>query len=87
MLSSCLTASAGGRPLQSALEPRKLCLTWCRRAALQVAGKRFERSLHTLQRQEHPPCAECSAGFKARNGVDAAVYHGAACQSPCKQCM
>ncbi|KAK9841764.1 hypothetical protein WJX81_001496 [Elliptochloris bilobata] len=41
----------------------------------QVAGKRFERSLHTLQRQEHPPCAACSGGFKARHGVDAAVYH------------
>ena len=45
--------------------------------AAQVAGKRFERSLHTLQRQEHPPCAECSGCFKARHGVEAAVYHGA----------
>ena len=44
---------------------------------MQVAGKRFERSLHTLQRQEHPPCTQCSGCFKARHGVDAAVYHGA----------
>ncbi len=42
-----------------------------------MAGKRFERSLHTLQRQENPPCAACSAGFQARHGVAAAVYHGA----------
>lgn len=51
------------------------CHSCC--VAAQVAGKRFERSLHTLQRQEHPPCAECSGCFKARHGVDAAVYHGA----------
>ena len=42
-----------------------------------MAGKRFERSLHTLQRQENPPCAACSAAFQARHGVAAAVYHGA----------